>query len=178
MCLCFCSALALAMAAAAAAVAMPLPWNGGRTLQPISYTVSSCQTRSQYPMLLTASLREQDDTKHPARPRRCGLDVPPMTRDDLLLGLRATQVAHHLRRIDATRQVQVGICPRLDSYPRCIRSLDHGTEMPDGSDTLARATDIVVAELPGHARLDQTRHHIPPTDADRRRALDLLPVDR
>jgi len=46
--------------------------------------------------------------------------------------------------------------------------------------TLVRGgTDlVVVAELLGHARLDQTRRYTLPTAADRRNALDLLPVDR
>jgi integrase/recombinase XerC len=40
-------------------------------------------------------------------------------------------------------------------------------------------TDIViVAEMLGHARLDQTRRYSLPTEADRRAALGLLPVDR
>ena len=45
--------------------------------------------------------------------------------------------------------------------------------------TLVRGgTDlVVVADLLGHARLDQTRRYTLPTTADRRRALDLLPVD-
>jgi integrase/recombinase XerC len=37
---------------------------------------------------------------------------------------------------------------------------------------------VVVAELVGHARLDQTRRYTLPSDEDRRQALDLLPVDR
>jgi len=37
---------------------------------------------------------------------------------------------------------------------------------------------VVVADLLGHARLDQTRRYTLPTAADRQRALDLLPVDR
>jgi len=37
---------------------------------------------------------------------------------------------------------------------------------------------VVVADLPGHARLEQTRRYTLPTAADRERALDLLPVDR
>jgi len=37
---------------------------------------------------------------------------------------------------------------------------------------------VVVAELLGHARLEQTRRYTLPTAADRERALDLLPVDR
>jgi site-specific recombinase XerD len=46
--------------------------------------------------------------------------------------------------------------------------------------TLVRGgTDLViVADLLGHARLDQTRRYALPTAADRRQALDLLPVDR
>ena len=45
--------------------------------------------------------------------------------------------------------------------------------------TLVRGgTDlVVVADLLGHARLDQTRRYTLPTTADRRRALDLLTVD-
>jgi site-specific recombinase XerD len=37
---------------------------------------------------------------------------------------------------------------------------------------------VVVAELVGHARLDQTRRYTLPSDEDRRQALDLLPIDR
>jgi site-specific recombinase XerD len=37
---------------------------------------------------------------------------------------------------------------------------------------------VVVAELLGHARLDQTRRYTLPTTADRQKALELLPVDR
>jgi site-specific recombinase XerD len=46
--------------------------------------------------------------------------------------------------------------------------------------TLVRGgTDlVVVADMLGHTRLDQTRRYAPPTAADRERALTLLPVDR
>jgi integrase/recombinase XerD len=46
--------------------------------------------------------------------------------------------------------------------------------------TLVRGgTDlVVVADMLGHARLDQTRRYTLPTAADRERALTLLPVDR
>jgi integrase/recombinase XerC len=46
--------------------------------------------------------------------------------------------------------------------------------------TLVRGgTDlVVVAEMLGHARLDQTRRYTLPTAADREKALTLLPVDR
>jgi site-specific recombinase XerD len=37
---------------------------------------------------------------------------------------------------------------------------------------------VVVAEMLGHARLDQTRRYTLPTTADREKALTLLPVDR
>ncbi|WP_218578816.1 tyrosine-type recombinase/integrase [Phytohabitans houttuyneae] len=37
---------------------------------------------------------------------------------------------------------------------------------------------VVVADLLGHARLDQTRRYTLPTAADRRRAVELLPTDR
>jgi integrase/recombinase XerC len=36
----------------------------------------------------------------------------------------------------------------------------------------------VVADMLGHARLDQTRRYTLPTSADREKALTLLPVDR
>ncbi|MEN3308945.1 MAG: hypothetical protein V7603_5147 [Micromonosporaceae bacterium] len=37
---------------------------------------------------------------------------------------------------------------------------------------------VTIAEMLGHARLDQTRRYTLPTAEDRRSALDLLPVDR
>lgn len=48
-----------------------------------------------------------------------------------------------------------------------------GTVMVRGGTDL-----VVVAELLGHARLDQTRRYTLPTSADRRRAVELLPTDR
>jgi integrase/recombinase XerC len=37
---------------------------------------------------------------------------------------------------------------------------------------------VVVAELLGHVRLDQTRRYTLPSEDDRRRAVNLLPTDR
>jgi hypothetical protein len=44
---CFPSALAFSKATAVARAAMPWPWNSGRTLHPISHTVSPCHSRPQ-----------------------------------------------------------------------------------------------------------------------------------
>jgi integrase len=44
--------------------------------------------------------------------------------------------------------------------------------------TIRGGTDLVVADLLGHARLDTVRAYTRPTADDRIKALNLLPTDR
>jgi hypothetical protein len=46
-----------------------------------------------------------------------------MAREDLLLGFRTAEMAHHLGRIDAAQEVEVAFCPRLDLHVRSVRSV-------------------------------------------------------
>lgn len=55
----------------------------------------------------------------------------------------------------------------------------HALRHTFGTTLVRQGHDIVlVAELMGHARLDQTRRYSLPSQADRERAINSLPVDR
>jgi len=61
-------------------------------------------------------------------------------------------------------------CPTISPATSCDTASDH---------THRQGHDLVlVAELMGHKRLDQTRRYSLPTQADRERAIASLPTDR
>jgi integrase len=65
---------------------------------------------------------------------------------------------------------QAGIADDFTSH--ALRHTFGTTLVRDGHDL------VLVAELMGHARLDQSRHYSLPTQADRERAINSLPTDR